>query len=114
MSRHRLPAQYRYILFSVSPPHSNILTIRKGIQDSLAQTFGITRSGTHVDILWTAEDFSEVLIRTDPAESPSVLAAVVSSTASPRLSVIKESDFLPCLLSRRTLVSLRDEPTPSR
>ncbi|KZT21289.1 hypothetical protein NEOLEDRAFT_1073672 [Neolentinus lepideus HHB14362 ss-1] len=100
MSRHRLSPRYYYVLFSVSPAQSNVLSIRKKIQDALTEVFGITQSGDYMDILWTAEDCSEILIRMATTESPVLLAAVVTFRSSPRLSVIKRSTFLPSLLSR--------------
>ncbi|TFK48211.1 hypothetical protein OE88DRAFT_1664648 [Heliocybe sulcata] len=67
MSRQRLTPRYHYVLFSVSPTQSDVLSIRKGMQDSLTQTFGVTRSANYMDVLWTTEDCSEILIRMDPA-----------------------------------------------
>ena len=62
MVQHVLPPEYYYIRFSVSPP-CDVLAIRKALQDSLAQSFGITSSNTYMDVLWVAEGGGEVVIR---------------------------------------------------
>ena len=45
---------YTYILLSIQPYESitDELTLRKVIQDAQTRSFGTTRSGTHLDILW--------------------------------------------------------------
>jgi hypothetical protein len=62
MAQHTLPLEYHYILFSVSPP-CDALAIRKALQDSLAQSFGVTSSNTYMDVLWVAENGIEAVIR---------------------------------------------------
>ena len=120
MSR-RLTSDYHYIRFSVSPACIDILAIRKSMQDALGQSFGLVSSHTYVDVLWLAEDGSEVVVRIGPryaffadgafqeadhlialSEAPKLLAAVTAWTGSPRLSLVKESSFLPSLLSVST------------
>lgn len=54
---------YDYLLLAVSPP-SDALTLRKALQESLTLSFGIIFSKSHLDILWVAENGSEVIIRT--------------------------------------------------
>lgn len=84
------------------------------MQDGLMETFGITASGTYLDILWIAESGSEVVIRLaeksvheydifflppvtqiDIRDAPKVMAAVVITPASPRISTIRQTNFLP-------------------
>ncbi|TFK29165.1 hypothetical protein FA15DRAFT_610895 [Coprinopsis marcescibilis] len=86
-----------YIRFSVSPPTSDALSLRKAIADSLTEAFGATSTSTRVDILWIAEDGKEMVIRTHPEDAPKILASVVTSSERPRLSVLQESPFLPTL-----------------
>jgi hypothetical protein len=62
MAQHSLSPQYYYTLFSVSPP-CDALAIRKALQDSLAQSFGVTSSNTYMDILWLAENGAKAVIR---------------------------------------------------
>ncbi|KAI0693094.1 hypothetical protein C8T65DRAFT_70217 [Cerioporus squamosus] len=95
----RLTPDYHYIRFSVSPACTEVLTIRKSIQDALGQSFGLVSSHTYVDMLWMAEDGSEVVVRIGPNEAPKLLAAVTAWTGSPRLALVKHSSFLPSLLS---------------
>ncbi|RDX47654.1 hypothetical protein OH76DRAFT_1405715 [Lentinus brumalis] len=95
----RLTSDYHYIRFSVSPASTDILTIRKSIQDALGQSFGLVSSHTYVDVLWIANDGSEVVVRIGPSDAPKLLAAVTAWTGSLRLSLVKESSFLPSLLS---------------
>ncbi|KDQ55984.1 hypothetical protein JAAARDRAFT_180182 [Jaapia argillacea MUCL 33604] len=94
-----LPVTYHYIHLSLSTP-SQPLQIRKSIQDSLSQSFGQTRANTYIDILWSESgEGTEVVIRVNPTEAPNILASIVTSSSTPRLSLIKESPFLPSLLS---------------
>ncbi|KZP05376.1 hypothetical protein FIBSPDRAFT_847812, partial [Athelia psychrophila] len=48
-----LPAEYHYILFALAPP-CDALLVRKALQDALAQAFGLTSAGTHMDVLWVS------------------------------------------------------------
>ncbi|KAH9852999.1 hypothetical protein C2E23DRAFT_729913 [Lenzites betulinus] len=100
---HRLSPTYRYIRFAVSPPCAGALTLRKTIQDALGQSFGLVSSHTYVDILWTADDGSALVVRIGESDAPKLLAAVTASNAMPRLSVVKESPFLPTLLGGEPL-----------
>jgi hypothetical protein len=63
MTRHPLSNNHSYILLSINPPCADALKLRKAMQDGLMETFGITASGTYLDILWIAESGSEVVIR---------------------------------------------------
>jgi len=61
MSR-QLQSGYRYIHLAVSPPGSDALTLRKGLQDALMQSFGVM-SATYLDVLWVAEDGARAVVR---------------------------------------------------
>jgi hypothetical protein len=63
MTRHPFPKKYSYIHLSITPPCTDALKIRKTMQDGLAEAFGVTASGTYLDILWIAEVGSDVIIR---------------------------------------------------
>jgi hypothetical protein len=63
MTRHLLSKKHSYILLSINPPCADALKLRKAMQDGLMETFGITASGTYLDILWIAENGSEAVIR---------------------------------------------------
>lgn len=63
MTRRLFSNRHSYIHFSINPPCTDALKLRKAIQDGLAETFGITASGTYLDILWIAESGSEIVIR---------------------------------------------------
>ncbi|KAG1721966.1 hypothetical protein EDB19DRAFT_1770323, partial [Suillus lakei] len=76
------------------------LKLRKSMQDGLAETFGITAAGTYLDILWIAESGSEVVVRLSVEDAPKLTAAVVITPASPRFSMIKQTNFLPSILSK--------------
>ncbi|EIW56473.1 uncharacterized protein TRAVEDRAFT_127397 [Trametes versicolor FP-101664 SS1] len=99
----RLPSSHRYIRFAVSPPCTDALTLRKTIQDALGQSFGLVSSHTYVDLLWLADDGTAVVVRIGETDAPKLLAAVTASNATPRLSVVKESSFLPALLCAEAL-----------
>lgn len=63
MSRHSLPSTYHYVRFAVAPACADALSIRKAIQDALTQAFGLVSASTHVDVLWLADDGSEMVVR---------------------------------------------------
>jgi hypothetical protein len=63
MTRHPFSKKQTYIMLSINPPCADALRLRKVMQDGLTETFGITASGTYLDILWIAESGSEVVIR---------------------------------------------------
>ncbi|KIM82023.1 hypothetical protein PILCRDRAFT_8260 [Piloderma croceum F 1598] len=96
--QYTLPSEYHYILFSVSPP-CDALAIRKALQDSLAQSFGVTSSNTYLDILWVADPGVAAVVRASQPDAVKIMASVVASTSSPRISVIEDSAFLPSLLA---------------
>lgn len=58
-----LTSSYHYVRFSISPPTNDALTVRKTLQDALMQSFGLVSANTYMDVLWLAEDGSEVVIR---------------------------------------------------
>jgi hypothetical protein len=62
VGQHTLPPEHHYILFSISPP-CDALAIRKALQDSLAQSFGVTSSNTYLDILWVADPGVAAVVR---------------------------------------------------
>ncbi|KAG2117724.1 hypothetical protein DEU56DRAFT_747955 [Suillus clintonianus] len=103
MTRHPSLKKHSYIHLSINPPCADALRLRKSIQDGLAETFGITASGTYLDILWIAESGFEVVIRLSIEDASKVMAAVVITPASPRFSLIKQTNFLPSLLSKERL-----------
>ncbi|KAF8621320.1 hypothetical protein AX15_007858 [Amanita polypyramis BW_CC] len=97
-----LPSTYRYIRLSVVPPMQDALTLRKAVQDGLGQLFGITSSSVYVDILWINDDGSQFVLRVNEGDAGKLLAAVATTGEPPRLSLIKQSTFLPALLSLTT------------
>ncbi|KAG0706243.1 hypothetical protein DFH29DRAFT_798653 [Suillus ampliporus] len=100
MTRHPCLKKHSYIHFSINPPCADALKLRKSMQDGLAETFGIIASGTYLDILWIAESGSEIVIRLSVEDAPKLMAAVVTTPASPRFSTIKQTYFLPSLSSK--------------
>ncbi|KAJ6554368.1 hypothetical protein B0H19DRAFT_948872 [Mycena capillaripes] len=100
-----LPLRYQYLLLRTSPPVEE-LALRQALQENLTQTFGLTASGTHIDVLWVdstgtekAAETGRALIRVDHGDDATrVLASIVASSSSPRLALIKASGFLPSLL----------------
>ncbi|KAJ6626014.1 hypothetical protein B0H10DRAFT_2430091 [Mycena sp. CBHHK59/15] len=101
-----LPPGSHYILLRTTP-HVDSLSLRQALQENLAQAFGLTASGTHVDVLWV-EDASgkatgSALVRVDTGEDATrVLASIASSSSAPRLELIRASSFLPSLLAEDT------------
>jgi hypothetical protein len=59
---YHLRSEYRYIHLAVSPPCSEVLTLRKALQDALLPTFGIS-SWTYLDILWVSENGGDTIVR---------------------------------------------------
>ncbi|KAH9886749.1 hypothetical protein C8Q73DRAFT_657803 [Cubamyces lactineus] len=99
----KLPSSHRYIRFAVSPPSTDVLLLRKLIQDALGQSFGLVSSHTYLDILSLSDDGTTLVVRIGSNDAPKLLAAVAASTASPRLSFVKDSTFLPALLCAEPL-----------
>lgn len=52
-----------YMRLSLSPSNTNDFFVRKALQNALGQTFGLTSAGIQLDVLWLAEDGTEVVIR---------------------------------------------------
>ncbi|KAI1790548.1 hypothetical protein LXA43DRAFT_482963 [Ganoderma leucocontextum] len=100
----RLSPAHHYIRFGVSPPCADPLTIRKSIQDALGQSFGLVSSHTYLDVLWLSDDGAALVIRIGQSDAPKLLAAVAAANVGPKLSLLKESTFLPSLLSTTTLL----------
>ncbi|KAJ7038874.1 hypothetical protein C8F04DRAFT_950704 [Mycena alexandri] len=101
-----LPPRSQYLLLRTYPPVGD-LSLRQALQENLAQAFGLTASGTHLDVLWVDSDpktalqdaTGRALIRVDYGDDATrLLASIVASSSSPRLSLIKASVFLPSLL----------------
>ncbi|TEB33885.1 hypothetical protein FA13DRAFT_1730155 [Coprinellus micaceus] len=85
-----------YIRLTVRPA-ADALTIRKSLSNTLNETFGTTAASVNIDVLWVEEDGSEAVVRMHPDDAPKVLSAVVSSSGSPKLSLIRESPVLSTL-----------------
>ncbi|KAF9484189.1 hypothetical protein BDN70DRAFT_798198 [Pholiota conissans] len=94
-----LTSENHYLRFSVTPSTKNELAIRKTIADALTQSFGLTSAATYVDVLWISEDGNDCVIRVGEGDATRVSAALASWTESQRLSLTKESSFLPSVLS---------------
>ncbi|KAJ7163490.1 hypothetical protein C8R43DRAFT_1062509 [Mycena crocata] len=100
-----LPQPFQYLLLRTTPP-ADELTLRRALQTALNQAFGLTAAGTHVDVLWVqsgGDEGTDVsgrgVVRVDNGDDATrVLASIVSSSASPRLELIKSSTFLPSFL----------------
>jgi len=100
MSLNHLPLAHHYICLAMEPRCTDVLLIRKSLQDALMGMFGLTFSSTYIDILSVNEQGSEVVIRVNPDDASRILAAVAgASRASIKCSAMKESSFLPSLLS---------------
>ncbi|KAJ7271169.1 hypothetical protein C8J57DRAFT_1065119 [Mycena rebaudengoi] len=92
-----MPSSAYYLLLR-TPPTVDALALRQALQESLAQSFGLTASGTHVDVLWV-DGRGRGVVRVDTGEDATrVLASIASSSAPPRLELIRASSFLPSLL----------------
>ncbi|KAF9054142.1 hypothetical protein BJ165DRAFT_687282 [Panaeolus papilionaceus] len=91
--------QQHYIRFAVTPPTKDALKIRKALGDAISDSYGMTAAGAYLDILYISDEGRECVIRLDKNDAPIVLSAVVSAAEEPKLSVIKESPFLPSLLA---------------
>ncbi|KAJ7092408.1 hypothetical protein B0H15DRAFT_947962 [Mycena belliarum] len=97
-----LPQTSHYILLRTSPPVEE-LALRQALQESTSQAFGLTAS-THIDILWVkpteaGATTGRAVVRVDNGEDATrVLAAIVVSSGTPRMELIKASSFLPSLL----------------
>ncbi|KIM53264.1 hypothetical protein SCLCIDRAFT_453848 [Scleroderma citrinum Foug A] len=130
--------QPHYLCLSVSPVNAaqlnsdtdiDVLTIRKALQDALAELFGITAAGTYIDILAVTKSptvssasadaagerrarWGEVVLRVHPSDAAKIMAAIVTASPSPsvparaselRFSLVHESSFLPSLAFMRDI-----------
>ncbi|KIJ41103.1 hypothetical protein M422DRAFT_172777 [Sphaerobolus stellatus SS14] len=93
-----LSSEYRYLRISASPRITDALSLRKLLADAMMQSFGLSRAGTYMDVLWIKEEGTEAVVRVAEADAQTVLAAVVVLDKPVRLSVVKHSNFLPTLL----------------
>ncbi|PBK90780.1 hypothetical protein ARMGADRAFT_933730 [Armillaria gallica] len=98
---------YNYMRFSVSPKIADALSLRQTIQSALVQTFGIAGGSIYLDILSVVEDGSEMVLRTTKGDSTMIVAAVTSAL-TPRISLQKESSFLPALCSTSAALDEED------
>ena len=110
-----LPQTQHYIRFSITPPSSDALLVRRALQEALVQSFGAARSHTYLDVLWVADSGSECVVRTGGTtyvlppllrkkrsltirrDAASVMAAAAVFQGQPRLSTLRESPFLPAI-----------------
>ncbi|KAH8988345.1 hypothetical protein EDB92DRAFT_1800623 [Lactarius akahatsu] len=93
-----LPQTQHYIRFSIAPPSSDALHVRRALQEALVQSFGAARSHTYLDVLWVADSGTECIVRTGgPTDAASVMAAAAVFQGQPRLSTLRESPFLPAI-----------------
>ncbi|KAJ7055197.1 hypothetical protein C8F01DRAFT_462848 [Mycena amicta] len=107
MAASQLPIRFEYLLLRTCPP-SEALTIRQTLQESLAQSFGLTASDSHLDVLWVGatpqdseqgKEYGTCVVRVASGTDASrVRAAITASVASPRMELIRNSTFLPSLL----------------
>ncbi|KAK0194608.1 hypothetical protein F5146DRAFT_926350 [Armillaria mellea] len=102
-----MDTDYHYMRFSVSPKTADALSLRQAIQSALVQTFGITGGSIYLDILWVAEDGNETVLRTTKGDSALIVAAVTSAP-TPRISLQKETSFLPALCSTSAVLDDED------
>ncbi|KDQ08931.1 hypothetical protein BOTBODRAFT_179412 [Botryobasidium botryosum FD-172 SS1] len=104
-----LPQSYHYIQLSISPPLDGLL-LRQAISQALLQTYGITHSLTHVDIISLHESpssspnnlASRAIVRIaqpDAQRLMSAIAAFAPPSLTSRISVVNDSSFLPSLAS---------------
>ncbi|KAI0311952.1 hypothetical protein OF83DRAFT_1148544 [Amylostereum chailletii] len=92
-----LPQPYHYIRLSLSPPNPDPLSLRRGVQEALTQTFGIIAANTYMDVLWIDEQGAETVLRTSQRDAQKVMAAVAASTGRVRMAVVRDSPFLPSI-----------------
>lgn len=59
-----LPQTHHYIRFSITPPSSDALHVRRALQEALVQSFGAARSHTYLDVLWVSDSGTECVVRT--------------------------------------------------
>jgi hypothetical protein len=59
-----LPQTHHYIRFSITPPSSDALHVRRALQEALVQSFGAARSHTYLDVLWVSDTGTECVVRT--------------------------------------------------
>ncbi|KAF8717650.1 hypothetical protein AX14_012075 [Amanita brunnescens Koide BX004] len=68
---------------------------------TMSQLFGATCAATYIDILWIDDEGSQLVLRANKEDVTRLLTAVAMMTGPLRLSVIRQSAFLPALLSAR-------------
>ena len=66
MKLSHLQPTHHYIRFSMQPRCTEVLLIRKSIQDALADMFGLTFAGTYIDVLFVNALGSESVVRVHP------------------------------------------------
>lgn len=55
-------SEYRYIRFKITPAISDPLLLAKLFEDALMQSFGLSRAGTYVRLLWIAPGGGEEVV----------------------------------------------------
>ncbi|KAG8215190.1 hypothetical protein J3R82DRAFT_8723 [Butyriboletus roseoflavus] len=70
MTLSHLPPTHYYIRLSMEPRCTDVLRIRKSLQDALADMFGLTFASTYVDVLSVNEPGSETVVRVDSEYVP--------------------------------------------
>lgn len=63
MSLRHMHPTHHYIRLAMEPRCTDVLLIRKALQDALSETVGITFAGTYVDVLYVNESGSETVVR---------------------------------------------------
>jgi hypothetical protein len=66
MTLNHLQPMHHYIRLSMEPRCTDVLLIRKSLQNALTDMFGFTFSSTYIDILSVNEQGSEVVVRANP------------------------------------------------
>lgn len=85
----------------MEPRCTDVLRIRKSLQDALADMFGLTFASTYIDVLSVNEPGSETVLRVHSEYVPSLPLGVC------RLNLIKEThrEFWPLSLEHPVLLS---------
>ncbi|KAJ8073022.1 hypothetical protein PM082_019890 [Marasmius tenuissimus] len=97
-------SNYHYVLFSLKPPiqPNSELKIRQTIQDALNESFGVALGSIYVDVLSVNDNGTEAVIRADVSDVKSIMASVAAySSQSFSMRVVKDTSFLPALLSNQ-------------
>ena len=66
MTLSHLQPTHHYIRLSMQPRCTEVLLMRKSIQDALTDMFGVTFASTYIDVLFVNELGSETVVRVNP------------------------------------------------